>query len=270
MKTQFAEPKEAMEFIPQILRLKKILVPVDFSETSKKAFQYALGFVEQFDCEITLLNVVEPISAMIGEPLGVEAFPDAKDELSTAERNLAALVAESHTNGANAINSSVHIRHAPNEITKAAKDLDVGNRNDWRWRFTRMVVDVSAIRLAIHRARGRADQRHLFLWRDAAGILREGPFLRLRAFKADKCRQRAGRTLFRTPMPGLRSWNRATQPTNSRLNRQHTDLIVVGTHQRHGLGRVLLGSVSRAVLHHANVAVAVVPPIETAVQKQRK
>jgi len=53
-------------------------------------------------------------------------------------------------------------------------------------------------------------------------------------------------------------------------SRQKVDLIVVGTHQRHGLGRVLLGSVSRAVLHHANVAVAVVPPAETAVPKQSK
>jgi nucleotide-binding universal stress UspA family protein len=46
-------------------------------------------------------------------------------------------------------------------------------------------------------------------------------------------------------------------------SRQHVDLIIVGTHQRHGLGRVLLGSVSRAVLHHAKVAVAVIPPAET-------
>ena len=43
-------------------------------------------------------------------------------------------------------------------------------------------------------------------------------------------------------------------------NRQRVDLIVVGTNQRHGLGRVLLGSVSRAVLHHAKMTVAVVPP----------
>ena len=53
-------------------------------------------------------------------------------------------------------------------------------------------------------------------------------------------------------------------------SRQKIDLIVVGTHQRHGLGRVLLGSVSRAVLHHANVAVTVVPPVESAVRKRRK
>jgi nucleotide-binding universal stress UspA family protein len=52
--------------------------------------------------------------------------------------------------------------------------------------------------------------------------------------------------------------------------RQKIDLIVVGTHQRHGLGRILLGSVSRAVLHHAKVAVAVIPPSETAERTQRK
>jgi nucleotide-binding universal stress UspA family protein len=52
-------------------------------------------------------------------------------------------------------------------------------------------------------------------------------------------------------------------------SRQHVDLIVVGTHQRRGLGRVLLGSVSRAVLHHAKMSVAVVPPVENAVRKQR-
>jgi nucleotide-binding universal stress UspA family protein len=54
-------------------------------------------------------------------------------------------------------------------------------------------------------------------------------------------------------------------------SRRNVDLIVVGTHQRQGLGRVLLGSVSRSVLHHAKVSVAVIPPTaETAVRKQRK
>jgi nucleotide-binding universal stress UspA family protein len=51
-------------------------------------------------------------------------------------------------------------------------------------------------------------------------------------------------------------------------SRQHVDLVVVGTHRRHGLGRVLLGSVSRGVLHHAKVAVTVVPPAETANRKE--
>jgi nucleotide-binding universal stress UspA family protein len=42
---------------------------------------------------------------------------------------------------------------------------------------------------------------------------------------------------------------------------QRPDLIVVGTHQRHGLSRLRFGSVSRAVLRHARVSVAVVPPM---------
>jgi nucleotide-binding universal stress UspA family protein len=43
-------------------------------------------------------------------------------------------------------------------------------------------------------------------------------------------------------------------------HRDHVDLLVVGTHQRHGLGRLRFGSVSRTVLHHSTASVAVVPP----------
>ena len=45
-------------------------------------------------------------------------------------------------------------------------------------------------------------------------------------------------------------------------HRQDVDLVVVGTHRRRGLGRLRFGSVSRTVLHHATVTVAVVPPAE--------
>ena len=45
-------------------------------------------------------------------------------------------------------------------------------------------------------------------------------------------------------------------------SQQKVDLVVVGTHRRHGLDRLRFGSVSRTVLHHANVAVAVIPPAE--------
>lgn len=69
-------------------------MPVDFSETSKKAFLYALKFAQQFSREITLLNVVQPMSPMVGAPLAVEAFSDAEDEFSEAERSLAMLAAE--------------------------------------------------------------------------------------------------------------------------------------------------------------------------------
>ena len=47
-----------------------------------------------------------------------------------------------------------------------------------------------------------------------------------------------------------------------RAHREKFDLLVVGTHRRHGLGRLRFGSVSRAVLHHSTITVAVVPPGE--------
>jgi universal stress protein A len=126
MKTavQRIETTDTIELVPQVLHLKKILVPTDFSETSKKAVQYALRFAEQFGCEIALLYVVEPATPLIGAPLAVEPFTD-KDEFSMAEKDLAVLAAESHTHGAHSVSSFVRIGHAPNEITKAANDLDV-------------------------------------------------------------------------------------------------------------------------------------------------
>ena len=42
--------------------------------------------------------------------------------------------------------------------------------------------------------------------------------------------------------------------------REDADLVVVGTHQRRGIEHMRLGSVSRALLHHATRSVAVVPP----------
>jgi universal stress protein A len=127
MKTRakFVEPDGAIEFVPQILHLRKILVPIDFSETSRKAFQYALRFAEQFGSEIFLLHVLEPASPVVGAPLALEVFPDDRDPFSTVEKRLETFCTQPRSNGANSINSTIRTGHAPNEITKAAKDLDI-------------------------------------------------------------------------------------------------------------------------------------------------
>jgi universal stress protein A len=124
MKAQLMEPEGIMEFVPQILDLKKILVPLDFSPMSRKAFQYALRFAEQFGCEIVLLHVVEPVTAIAGAPLGVDIFAQPEEDTVAAEAELASLVASAR-NQLNSFTSAVRTGHAPNEITKAAKDLDV-------------------------------------------------------------------------------------------------------------------------------------------------
>jgi nucleotide-binding universal stress UspA family protein len=58
------------------------------------------------------------------------------------------------------------------------------------------------------------------------------------------------------------SWGRPDPHLIQLASETQADLIVVGTHQRQGLSRYWLGSVSRAILHHAPASVAVVPAAE--------
>jgi nucleotide-binding universal stress UspA family protein len=55
------------------------------------------------------------------------------------------------------------------------------------------------------------------------------------------------------------SWGRIDPELLEIARRDQVNLIVVGTHQRHGLSQFWLGSVSRGVLRHAVTNVAVVP-----------
>jgi nucleotide-binding universal stress UspA family protein len=63
------------------------------------------------------------------------------------------------------------------------------------------------------------------------------------------------------------SWGRADLQLIESASAEKADLIAVGTHQRHGLDRFWLGSVSRGVLHHAPMSVAVVPLSEASHQE---
>jgi universal stress protein A len=53
---------EIIELVPALLKIRTILVPIDFSKTSKKALVYAVRMAEQFGSKIVLLNVVEPVA----------------------------------------------------------------------------------------------------------------------------------------------------------------------------------------------------------------
>lgn len=58
-----AKRMKIIELVPALLKIKTILVPIDFSETSRKALVYAVKMAEQFGSKVVLLNVVEPITA---------------------------------------------------------------------------------------------------------------------------------------------------------------------------------------------------------------
>jgi universal stress protein A len=70
---------------PPVFRLKKILVPLDFSSCSNKALQYAIPFARQFGAELVLAHVIQPYL-----PLS-EVAPLEAESAAYARENLAAL-----------------------------------------------------------------------------------------------------------------------------------------------------------------------------------
>ncbi len=60
-----------------MIKLKRILLPTDFSDYSEQAMSYACAFAEQFDAELHILHVLQDLVAVVPEP-GV-AFPPPGD-----------------------------------------------------------------------------------------------------------------------------------------------------------------------------------------------
>ncbi len=63
------------------IRLRRILVPIDFSEFSKNALKYAIPFAQQFQASIDLLYVVEPAIYPADFSFGQVGFPNVEEEL---------------------------------------------------------------------------------------------------------------------------------------------------------------------------------------------
>jgi nucleotide-binding universal stress UspA family protein len=53
---------KVIELVPSLLKIKSILVPLDFSDPSKKALIYAVRMAEQFGSRIIMLSVIEPVA----------------------------------------------------------------------------------------------------------------------------------------------------------------------------------------------------------------
>ena len=106
------------------LQLKKILVPIDFSGASTRAFSYALRFAEEFDAELTLLYVLVPAPSRSFAALpGARAF--SKSELSGTEKNLRALIASTRNGSVQCVRSTMRIGVPSHEIVEMAKDADI-------------------------------------------------------------------------------------------------------------------------------------------------
>jgi nucleotide-binding universal stress UspA family protein len=75
--------------------IKKLLVPVDFSEASKKAVTYGLTLAGQFDAQVIIAHIV-PESSALTYAFPTETSDTEKEQYERARRNIDKLVAASH------------------------------------------------------------------------------------------------------------------------------------------------------------------------------
>ena len=78
---------------PAPFRLKRILVPIDFSDCAKKALRYAIPLAKEHEASITLLYVVPPDYA-VGEYGGIAYTTLHEEARTTGERELAAFAVD--------------------------------------------------------------------------------------------------------------------------------------------------------------------------------
>ena len=64
-----------------MLTMKKILLPIDFSEYSKSALKYAIEFNRAYNAEIILLYVIEPVIYPADFSFGQVALPSMEMEI---------------------------------------------------------------------------------------------------------------------------------------------------------------------------------------------
>jgi nucleotide-binding universal stress UspA family protein len=62
--------------------IKKILVPIDFSNFSKNALKYAINFAKKFDSKIYLVYVIEPVIYPSDFSMGQVTFPVSDNEMN--------------------------------------------------------------------------------------------------------------------------------------------------------------------------------------------
>ena len=103
-----------------MIKLKKVLVPTDFSESARHAFTYGVSFAREFQAELVLLHVVENLTVGYASDLFPVPMAEVFQEISGyAKAELAKLAEEARQKGITVVElvaqgkpSAEIIRHA--------------------------------------------------------------------------------------------------------------------------------------------------------------
>jgi len=137
-----------------LFRLKKILVPIDFSDCAKKALQYAIPLARHHQAAITLLYVASRPNYSGSEFTGLDYPALEADLVATGEKDLCAL-AEKEVQASVPVETLVRAGLPVVEIIDAAKSL----KSD----------------LIVISTHGRTGLKHVFLGSVAEHVVRAAP-----------------------------------------------------------------------------------------------
>ncbi len=135
-------------------RIKRILVPIDFSDCAKKALQYALPLAKEHEAAITLLHVMAAPSYPIGEFGGLEYATLQADTSDLIDKKLAALAVDE---GGGEVSLDTVVRTG----SPAAEIIDVAR-----------VLPADVIVISTH---GRTGLKHVLLGSVAEQVVRHAP-----------------------------------------------------------------------------------------------
>ena len=135
--------------------IKKVLVPIDFSDYSKSALKYAVNFAKSFNAEIILVYVVEPVIYPPDFSMGQIAMPSINTEWDDRAKDELQKLAKSEIIGAVKVKTIIKTGKPFVEIIETAKE-----------------ENVDLIIIATH---GRSGVEHILFGSTAEKVVRKAP-----------------------------------------------------------------------------------------------
>lgn len=146
-------PTDTAQSVKPVFRLKRILVPIDFSECSKKALQYAICFAKEHEAKLTVLYVAQALYPI--PEMGAVDVPLLEDQmLASGQEELAKVIQTEIGEGVPA-EGIVRLGNPYSEIVGVAKSRNID--------------------LIIISTHGRTGLKHVFLGSTAESVVRYAP-----------------------------------------------------------------------------------------------
>ena len=105
--------------------IKKVLVPIDFSDYSKSALKYAVNFTKSFNAEIILVYVVEPVIYPPDFSMGQIAMPSINTEWDDRAKDELQKLAKNEITGVNSVKTIIKTGKPFVEIIETAKEENI-------------------------------------------------------------------------------------------------------------------------------------------------